>query len=134
MEGLLSKVHFYASLRQKEVADLTDVQESIIDHVSTNKQNLTTDLIIDCVCKYYSISKDDLLGKKKNKDIVEPRQVAMYIIYDMMDLPLASISQVFGKKDHTTVIHARNKITELIKESNRVKTAVTDIKSMAVRQ
>lgn len=134
MEGLLSKVHFYASLRQKEVADLEDVQESIKDHVSTNKQNLTTDLIIDCVCKYYSISKADLLGKKKNKDIVEPRQVAMYIIYDMMDLPLASISQVFGKKDHTTVIHARNKITELIKESNRVKTAVTDIKSLAVRQ
>lgn len=134
MEGLLSKVHFYASLRQKDVADLEDVQESIKDHVSTNKQNLTTDLIIDCVCKYYSISKADLLGKKKNKDIVEPRQVAMYIIYDMMDLPLASISQVFGKKDHTTVIHARNKITELIKESNRVKTAVTDIKSLAVRQ
>ena len=134
MEGLLSKVHFYASLRQKDVADLEDVQESIKDHVSTSKQNLTTDLIIDCVCKYYSISKEDLLGKKKNKDIVEPRQIAMYIIYDMMDLPLASISQVFGKKDHTTVIHARNKITELIKESNRVKTAVTDIKSMAVRQ
>ena len=134
MEGLLSKVHFYASLRLKEEADLEDVKESLKDHVNQSKQTLTTDIIIDAVCKYYSLEREDLLGKKKTKEVVEPRQIAMYLIYDMMDLPLTSISQVFGKKDHTTVIHARNKITDLIKESNRVKIAVSDIKSMSLRQ
>lgn len=134
MEGLLSKVHFYASLRLKEEADLEDVKESLKDHVNQSKQTLTTDIIIDAVCKYYSLEREDLLGKKKTKEVVEPRQIAMYLIYDMMDLPLTAISQVFGKKDHTTVIHARNKITDLIKESNRVKIAVSDIKSMSLMQ
>ena len=116
------------------VADLEDVEESIKDHVSTNKQNLTTDLIIDCVCKYYSISKEDLLGKKKNKEIVEPRQICMYIMCDLLDLPLTSVGEIFGKKDHTTVMHARDKITDLIKENNRIRVIVQDIEDMANRK
>lgn len=134
MEGLLSKVHFYATLRLKEQADLDDVKEALKDHLTSNKQNLTPDVIIDCVCKYFSVDKIDLLGKRKHKEIVEPRQIAMYIIYEMLDLPLTSISQVFGKRDHTTVIYARDKITDLIKENNRIKIAVSDIKSMALKQ
>lgn len=134
MEGLLSKVHFYATLRLKDMADLDDVKEALKDHITTNKQHLTYDVIIDCVCKYFSVDKVDLLGKKKHKEIVEPRQICMYIIYEMLDLPLTSISQVFGKRDHTTVIHARDKITNLIKENNRIKIAVNDIKSMALKQ
>ncbi len=134
LEGILGKVHFYACLHMKEVADLDDVRESLKDHVSSTKQNLTTDRIIDCVCKYYNVSRSDLLGKKKNKEIVEPRQICMYIILEMLALPLKSIGQIFGGKDHTTVIHAREKVSEMIKNNNRVKIAVEDIKSMASRQ
>ena len=49
---------------------------------------------------------------------------------DLLDLPLTSIGSIFGKKDHTTVIHAREKISEKIKENNRIKVIVSDIKSM----
>ncbi len=134
MEGLLSKVHFFATLHLKEEATMEDVKESLKDHISSSKQNLNSDVIIDCVCKYFSIDKADLLSKKKNKEIVEPRQICMFIIYEMLDLPLTSIGQIFGGKDHTTVIHAKNKINDLIKENNRIKVAVNDIKSMANRQ
>ena len=134
LEGILGKVHFYAILHMKEVADLDDVRESLKDHVSSTKQNLTTDRIIDCVCKYFNVSRTDLLGKKKNKEIVEPRQICMYIILEMLALPLTSVGQIFGGKDHTTVIHAREKVSEMIKDSNRIKIAVDDIKSMASRQ
>lgn len=134
MEGLLSKVHFFATLHSKPTATIEDVKESLKDHVTNNKQNLTTDLIIDCVCKYFSLSKADLVGKKKNKEIVEPRQICMYIINDLLDLPLTSIGAIFGGRDHTTVIHARDKVSDLIKSNNRIKIAVADIKSMATRQ
>jgi len=134
MEGLLSKVHFYSTLRLKDSADLEDIKEALKDHVSTNKQHLTYNVIIDCVCKYFSVDRAELLGKKKNKEIVEPRQICMFVIYEMLDLPLISISQVFGKKDHTTVIYARDKIADAIKENNRIKIAVNDIKAMAIKQ
>ena len=133
LEGMLSKVSFYASLLGKPSATLEDVNEALKDQISTNKQNLTADRIIDCVCKYFSITKEDLVGKKKNKEIVEPRQICMYLICDMLDLPLVSIGQIFGGRDHTTVIHAREKVAELIKENNRVKVTVNDLKSMANR-
>ncbi len=134
LEGILGKVHFYACLHMKEMADMDDLRESLKDHVTSTKQNLTTDRIIDCVCKYYNVSRSDLLGKKKNKEIVEPRQICMYIILEMLALPLTSVGQIFGGKDHTTVIHAREKVSEMIKNNPRVKIAVDDIKSMASRQ
>ena len=130
---MLSKVSFYASLTGKPSATLEDVNEALKDQVTTTKQSLTADRIIDCVCKYFSISKDDLVGKKKNKEIVEPRQICMYLICEMLDLPLVSVGQIFGGRDHTTVIHAREKISDLIKENNRIRVTVNDLKSMANR-
>lgn len=133
IEGILSKVHFYAELLGKESATMDEIQEALKDQVRVNKQDLTPDRIINCVCQYYSINKEDLIGKKKNKEIVEPRQICMYLICEMLDLPLSSIGQLFGGRDHTTVIHAREKVTALAKANSRYKTIVNDIKSMAKR-
>ena len=131
IEGVLEKVCFYAGLLGKQTATLDDLREALKDHVSSNRLSLTSDRIIDCVTKYFSISKEDLLGKKKNKEIVEPRQICMYVMCDMLDLPLTSVGEIFGKKDHTTVMHARDKISNLIKENNRIRVIVSDIKNMA---
>jgi len=133
IEGILEKVCFYAGLLGKHTASMDDLKDALKDHVSSNKLSLTSDHIIDCVCKYFSVEKDDLLGKKRNKEIVEPRQICMYVMCEMLDLPLTSVGEIFGKKDHTTVIHARDKVSELIKENNRIKVIVSDIKNMANR-
>lgn len=132
MEGILSKVWFYASLTCKKVATMEDVKEALKDHDFSNKQNLTAERIIDCVCKYFSVRREDLLGKKKNKEIVEPRQICMYTICTLLDMPLLSIGQLF-ERDHTTVIHARDKITQLMEENQRIKIAVSDIRAMATK-
>lgn len=131
IEGVLEKVCFYAGLLGKHTATKDELQEALKDHVSSNKLSLTSDRIIDCVVKYFSISKEDLLGKKKNKEIVEPRQICMYVMCELLDLPLTSVGEIFGKKDHTTVMHARDKINELVKENNRIRVIVNDIKQMA---
>ena len=134
IEGVLEKVCFYAGLLGKHTATKDELQEALKDHVASSKMSLTSDRIIDCVVKYFAISKDDLLGKKKNKEIVEPRQICMYIMCELLDLPLTSVGEIFGKKDHTTVIHARDKITDLIRENNRMKVIVSDIKQMVTHE
>ena len=132
MEGILSKVWFYASLTGKKIATLDDVKEALSDHDFSDKQNLTADRIIECVCKYFSVKREDLLGKRKNKEIVEPRQICMYSICTLLDLPLMSIGQLFDR-DYTTVIHARDKISQVMEENQRVKIAVNDIRAMATK-
>ena len=132
MEGILSKVWFYASLTCKKVATKEDMFEALKDHDFSNKQNLTAERIIDCVCKYFSIKKEDLLGRKRHKEIVEPRQICMYTICNLLDLPLLSVGQLF-ERDHTTVMHARDRISELIAENSRIKVAVEDIRAMATK-
>ncbi len=131
MEGILSKVCFYASLLGREKACMADCSEALKDQNLSNKRNLTGDKIIDCVCKYYNVIRPDIVGKKKNKEIVEPRQICMYLMYDMLNIPLNSIGQYFGGKDHTTVIYACRKVENMIKENNRIKMTVEDIKNMA---
>lgn len=133
MEGMLHKVVFYAELIGSPSATMDVVPEALKDIVDTTKQSVTPERIVDCVCKYFSISKDDIVGKKKNKEIVEPRQIAMYLIYEMLDLPLMNIGDIFGGRDHTTVIHAKTKIDQMYKENNRIKVCVNDLKNMINR-
>ena len=132
MEGILSKVWFYASLTGKDYADKDDLREALKEYDIEEKQTVTTDSIIDCVCEYFNLTREELLGKKRNKEIVEPRQVCMYIITQLLDMPLLAIGQIFGR-DHTTVIHARDKMSQMIEENNRLKVAVNDIKSLATK-
>ena len=80
------------------------------------------------------ISKSDLLGKKKNKEFVEPRQICIYLITDLMSLPLMTIGQKMGGRDHTTVIYARDKVAELINTNPRVATQVDDLKNMLLKK
>ena len=113
---------------------MEDMKEALKDHDFADRQNLTIDRVVDCVCRYYSLRKDDLLGKKKSREFALPRQICMYIICDMLNLPLMTISNHFGKKDHTTVIYARDKITEMLeKGEHTVKIAVADIKAMVMK-
>ncbi len=134
MEGMLSRITFYASLIGASKVTYDIAVEALKDFLDNKKEVLTIDKIIDAACSYYSISKADMVGKKKNKEIVEPRQVCIYIITEMLNVPLAAIGSAFGGRDHTTVMHARDKIAELIKTDTNVATAVKDIKDMILRQ
>ncbi|MCQ2555972.1 MAG: hypothetical protein MJ149_01415 [Clostridia bacterium] len=94
---------------------------------------LKAERIISTVCDFFKVDREDLLGKKKNKEIVEPRQLCMYLIYDMLNIPLKAIGNLFGGKDHTTVINARDKIQKQIKINPHTKTLVNDIKSRLLK-
>lgn len=130
MEGVLSKVVFYASLIGKNKATMDEAYEALKDAVEDNtKENVDADKIMDTVCNFFKITRDDLIGKKKNKEIVEPRQVCIYLINEMLTLPLTAIGAIFGGRDHTTIMHARDKISQCVVTNPHIKILVNDVRS-----
>ncbi len=135
LEGMLNKVIF-ASMLHEEPITIKLAKEALNECAPANgeKEVLTTDSIIDAVCNFYKIQRSDLVGKKKNKEIVEPRQICAYLMTELLSIPLVTIGQALGGRDHTTVIHARDKISELIKENTRVDTEIKDLKNMILKK
>lgn len=133
MEGILSKVVFYASLLNKTHASMEDAHEALKDYGETEKTNLDAEKILNTVCDFFKVTKEDLIGKKKNKEIVEPRQLCIYLINDMLNIPLTAIGEIFGGRDHTTIMHARDKISNQVKINPHVRTLVNDIRSQLLK-
>ena len=131
LEGMLSKVCFLSNLIGKNEADINDVREAFSDkYDEKNEGGSNADQIIKAVCDYFDISKDDITGKKKNKEIVEPRMIAIFMISEMLELPLVTIGKIFGGRDHTTIMHSRDKISSEIKTNRKIQTFVSEIKKM----
>ena len=135
LEGMLNKVIF-ASMLHEEPITIDLAKEALSECVPAGgeKEALTAESIIDPVCDFYKIQRSDLLGKKKTKDVVEPRQICAYLMTELLSIPLVTVGQALGGRDHTTVIHARNKIAELIKENTRVETEIKDLKNMILKK
>ena len=133
MESLLNKVVFLSGLTNLPPSiDL--VRDTLKDYRNVADEKVSPDTIIECVCKYFGVTKEELLGKKKNKEIVEPRQICMYLMADLTNMPLETVGNICGGRDHTTVMHARDKIERLMPTSERIKNGVTDIKSMVYKK
>jgi len=112
---------------------MEDAYEALKDYEETERTDLTADKIINTVCDFFKVSREDLVGKKKNKEIVEPRQMCVYLINEMLNIPLTAIGALFGGRDHTTIMHARDKIGNQVKINPHVRTLVNDIKSRLLK-
>ncbi len=131
IEGALSKVIFYCQLNNKDCADdLNLVMQALKDDLDVSTHVLSLDTITDAVCAYYNITKDEIKGAKKTKNIAEARQIDIYLINDMLSVPLMSIGNYLGNRDHSTIIYARDKVTDQLKTDNRIKMVVKDIRNM----
>ena len=130
LEGNLNKVVSLSILIGKNNASMLEAEEALRDITSSQAQNLTIEKVMDVVCNYYKVKKADLIGKKKNKEIVDPRQICIYLITELIDVPLMTIGNAFGGRDHTTIMHARDKIAQNIKSDKSLKTNVEDLIAM----
>ena len=133
IEGLLTKVVYYASLDNKTHATMLEAREALKDSGETERTDLDAEKIMNTVCDFFKVTKEDLIGKKKNKEIVEPRQLCVYLIDDMLNIPLKAIGTIFGGRDHTTIMHARDKISNQVKVNPHIRTLVNDIKSQLLK-
>ncbi len=130
MEGMLNRIISYSTLVGGNPNDMNIVNDALRDYADSTSDIITIDHIVDATCEYFRVSKDELVGKKKNKEIVVPRQVCIYLICDILgqSMPLVSIGEYFGGRDHTTVMHARDKISEEIKQNDTLASQVKDVK------
>lgn len=116
LEGALTRVNGYARLYPNKKIDITLAQEALKDYIGNeNSKEITVPRIIDIVCERYDIRPEDIRSKKKPKEIVYPRQIAMYLSRKMTEESLSAIGSYFGGRDHTTIIHACNKIADDLK-------------------
>ncbi len=134
LEGMLNKVIFASMLHERPIT-IELAKDAISESAGEQREEiLTIDHIIEAVCSFYKIQRSDLTGKKRNKEIVEPRQISAYLMTEMLSVPLVTIGQALGGRDYTTIIHARDKIAELIKENQRIQTEVKDLKNLILKK
>ena len=134
MEGLLNKIIFFSSLSNTVINTRELAHDALADFIDDRKDTIDASDIIDTVCKYFKISTADIFSKKKTKNVVEPRMIAIYLITELLSIPLVQIGEMFGGRDHTTIIHARDKISEDIKNNPRIKIIVYDLRNMLLQR
>lgn len=129
LEGALVRVQAYSSMTHMPVTTslAADALKNLKLNGKTNEISIA--VIQDKVAKYYHVSISDLKGKKRVKNIVTPRQIAMYLARELTDASLPKIGHEFGGKDHTTVIHAHEKISGALETDTDLQRAINDLKS-----
>lgn len=103
-----------------------DVLSNILPQKRVHPININN--ILKSVCNYYDVKIPDVKGARRTKNLVIPRQVAMFLIYELTNTPFMSIGDFLGGRDHTTIMHGVKKIQEEIKEMNKMKQDVLNIK------
>jgi len=128
LEGALIRVVAYSSLTNGEINEEL-ANEALKDILSNSKpKKVTPSAIKDVVGNYYNIKIEDFNAKKRNKSIVLPRQIAMFLCRELTDLSLPRIGEEFGR-DHTTIMHAYEKISSDIKIDTQLKSVLEELKS-----
>jgi chromosomal replication initiator protein len=126
LEGALIRIIAYSLLEEKPIT-LELSKEVLKDLLKEPKKLITVDFIQRCVVEEFGISLHDLKTRRRHKTIVLPRQVAMYLSRELTDLSLPEIGNFFGGKDHTTVLHAYNKIKEILNNNEILKDRVDKV-------
>lgn len=130
LEGSLNKLIALYKLNNNTITiDITLASEALKDIISSdNNREVTPDLILDIVSEHFGISIIDLKSNKRNADISNPRQIAMYLIRTMTDTPLKSVGILLGGKDHSTVKHGVDKIANEITKDETLSNTINIIK------
>ncbi len=134
LEGAVIRVTAYASLNRMPL-DQALAQQVLRDIIDTSQDNIISPTdIISVTANYFKLKVDDLYGKSRTQQVALARQIAMYLCRERTSLSLPRIGELFGGRDHTTVMYANNKIAELMRERRQVYNQVNDITQMLARR
>jgi len=129
MEGALTRIVAYSSLLNTDVT-LSIASNVIRDMVGIKQERpLTISFIQKKTCDFFNITSSDILSKNRSKDVVYARQVAMYIARELTNMSLPKIGESFGNRDHSTVMHACDKVKTLISSNDETKNIINVIVS-----
>ena len=131
LDGALTRVIARSTLLRKAIT-LQLVQEDLADLFKNQQSKITANKIINTVSGYYSISSEEMKGKKRQQEITNARQIAMFLLKDQLDLNLTTIGGLFGGRDHSTVISSIRKIESRLKEEVPFKKEIENLKQKII--
>lgn len=128
LEGAFNKIIAFAKLNKMDLT-LSLAEEALKDVIYPNaNKKVTPSVIINVVAEHFGVRVEDILSKKRTADVAMARQVAMYLCREMTDISLQEIGKTLGGKDHTTVIHGVDKITDEIEKNEDLRSKIDIIK------
>ena len=128
LEGALTKITAYSKLYKTEITQAV-AEEALKDLISPNQaREITIDTIIDTVSEHFHLKPADIISQKRNKEVVYPRQIAMYLCRDMTESPLQMIGKAMGNRDHTTILHGIEKISGDLNDNENLKGTIEILK------
>ncbi len=135
LEGRLTKVIFASKLHEEPIT-LALAKRALNESVNEEEQEeaVTSETIIQAVCTYFKHKREELLGKSKKADVVKARQICAYLMCDMLSLPLVSVGNILGGRDHTTIMYARDKMEKLASLNDRIQKEIDDIKNIVLKK
>lgn len=134
LEGRLTKVIFASKLHEEPIS-ISLARSALSEAISeTGKEEITSSSIISAVATYYHITKADLVGKSKKKEVVIPRQICCFLMCELLSLPLISIGKELGGRDHTTILYSRDKVDEMCRVNDKIAKDVDDIKNIILKK
>lgn len=126
LEGALNQLLAFCEMRGLEPT--MGIVTSLLSSAKTRPKHLSAKQIVERTARHFQVPIDDVLGPKRDKDIVVPRQVAMYMLRSELHLSFPKIARELGRKDHTTAIHSVEKIEKESRLDNDLRVAIADIK------
>ncbi|MBE5940457.1 MAG: chromosomal replication initiator protein DnaA [Lachnospiraceae bacterium] len=132
LEGALTKIIAFSRVSKQQIS--IDLAKDVLKDIISPEQNriVTPELIISIVADHYGISQADIASKKKSADIVYPRQIAMYLCRNLTDSPYSLIGSLLGKRDHSTVMHAIDKIQDELDINESLRNNIEIIKKKII--
>ena len=129
LEGALTKIVALSKLDHNKEINIALAEEALKDIISPNAQRkITSDLIIQVVADHFGLTPLDIASQKRSKNIAYPRQICMYLCQDIMGIPLQEIGRLLGGRDHTTIIHGRDKIAADLKTNESTANTIEILK------
>ena len=129
LEGVFNKIVARAALTHSPIT--MEHAELIINEFKLKSEKvISSDFIKETVAKYFSINKNDLASEKRSNDIAFPRQIAVFLCRDVANMSFPQIGKDFGDRDHSTVMHAYNKIKKEVKDKNNTRLIVESVKNI----
>lgn len=131
LEGALNRLVVFCQFNGT-TANLETAQRVLGDIVQSISRKTDSAEIINAVCKYYNLKREDIVSKKRKKELIIPRQIAIYLMRELTSKSLPQIGSIMGGKDHSTILHSENKIKSLLKTDVELKKTINEIRQIVL--
>ena len=128
LEGALTKVVAKSRLVKQPIT-LTLAEDLLKDHITpSERREITAEVIIEIVAEHYNLNRSDLASPTKKKNIAYPRQIAMYLCRELTDVPLVTVGELLGGRDHSTVIHGCDRISTDLRTNEQLQSTIENLR------